>query len=138
MKDPSFTLRKAYKEAIVASGVTWPICDGQTSEASGNYVILSVPDVIFGGTKDTDTPKAKISIDIVTRFQNNRGSSKVSDDIANLILNYCAPSPGVLNVTIENFSISTFDVSTKAVEGQFGSERIIRKIITIDHELYEN
>lgn len=138
MKDPSFVLRKAYKQAIASSGVVLNVFDGQSDSTEGNYIILNVQEVSFQGTKDTDTPKAKVSIDIVTRFQNNRGSSKVSDDIANLILNYCTPSAGVLNVSIDNFNISTFEVSIRTIEGQFGSERIIRKIITIDHELYEN
>lgn len=138
MKDASYALRVGYF-ALLDNVLSVPVYDAKADDAaSGNYVVLSEQTDATDSSKDSFEYQHTITVDVVTRFKGNAATSKTADDIANAISQAVQPTPGTCGVTVTGFNILTTTRSSKDLKAQFGTEYIIRKLLTFSHLLTES
>ena len=133
MKDASYALRVGYF-ALLDSALSVPVYDAKADNlASGNYVIISEQTNSTDSSKDSFQYEHTITIDVVTRFTGNAATSKTADDIANAISQAVQPTPSTCGLTVTGFNILTTNRDSKDLKAQFGTEYIIRKLLTFSH-----
>ena len=137
MKDASYTLRVGYF-TLLDSVLSVPVYDAKADDsASGNYVVISTQSSVSDSSKDSFQYDHSITVDVVTRFQGNTATSKTADDIANAISDAIQPTPSTSGLTVTGFIVLTTNRDVKEIKGQFGTEYIIRKILTFSHLIKE-
>lgn len=137
MKDASYPLRVGYF-TLLDSVLSVPVYDAKADDAaSGNYVIISEQTNSSDSSKDTFQYEHTITVDVVTRFTGNAATSKTADDIANAISQAIQPTPSTCGLTVTGFNILTTNKDSKGIKAQFGTEYIIRKILTFSHLITE-
>lgn len=137
MKDASYALRVGYF-TLLDSVLSVPVYDAKADDsASGNYVVISSQSSVSDSSKDSFQYEHSITVDVVTRFQGNAATSKTADDIANAISDAIQPTPSTSGLTVTGFVVLTTNRDVKEIKGQFGTEYIIRKILTFSHLMKE-
>lgn len=137
MKDASYALRVGYF-TLSDSVLSVPVYDAKADDsASGNYVVISSQSSVSDSSKDSFQYEHSITVDVVTRFQGNAATSKTADDIANAISDAIQPTPSTSGLTVTGFVVLTTNRDVKEIKGQFGTEYIIRKILTFSHLIKE-
>lgn len=137
MKDASYALRVGYF-TLLDSVLSVPVYDAKADDsASGNYVVISSQSSVSDSSKDSFQYEHSITVDVVTRFQGNAATSKTADDIANAISDAIQPTPSTSGLTVTGFVVLTTNRDVKEIKGQFGTEYIIRKILTFSHLIKE-
>lgn len=137
MKDASYALRVGYFTPL-DSVLSVPVYDAKADDsASGNYVVISSQSSVSDSSKDSFQYEHSITVDVVTRFQGNAATSKTADDIANAISDAIQPTPSTSGLTVTGFVVLTTNRDVKEIKGQFGTEYIIRKILTFSHLIKE-
>lgn len=124
---------------LLDSVLSVPVYDGKASDtASGNYVIISEQTNSTDSSKDSFQYEHTITVDVVTRFTGNSATSKTADDIANTISQAIQPTPSTCGLTATGFNILTTNRDSKDLKAQFGTEYIIRKVLTFSHLITES
>lgn len=137
MKDASYALRVGYF-TLLDSVLSVPVYDAKADDsASGNYVVISSQSSVSDSSKDSFQYEHSITVDVVTQFQGNAATSKTADDIANAISDAIQPTPSTSGLTVTGFVVLTTNRDVKEIKGQFGTEYIIRKILTFSHLIKE-
>jgi hypothetical protein len=139
MKDTGLALRTAYYQALEGNveidGITVPVYDGAPSEAEFPYILLSTQDSTSGiSIKDDDcfNTDDTILLDIVTGFRGNTGGKKLSDLIANEVLQIVHPK-----ITIDAKEIRTSFVASTTLEEQTGEKKIFRRLLRFRHNIFQ-
>lgn len=143
MQTASFALSKAY--ALLLADLSY---DGKPvkvydllapSGAVAPYVILGPWQPNSDNTKDSFGETGEINLDIVTRFPVGVGSRKPATDIANQITKLIKPTPDAEVLQVEGFKCwNTVVRGVSDLPSQpSGTDTIIRKIIVVEHDLYE-
>jgi hypothetical protein len=139
MKDTGLAVRTAYYQAlegnVAVNGITVPVYDGAPSDAEFPYILLSTQDANGGlSLKDDEcfNTEETILLDIVTGFPSNTGGKKLSDLIANEILQIVHPK-----ITIDAKEVHTTFVAGTTLEEQDGAKKIFRRLLRFRHNIYQ-
>lgn len=138
MKDPSYTIRNAYYQAL--SGLGIPVYDEHApADAPDTYVILGAQTVFQRGNKVDFISTCSMTLIVVTRFPAaEQGNKKQADDIANQITQIINPDPVTqINLAPEFYCIATNIEGSNSSSSQDQVYKYNEKAVRFSHIVEE-
>lgn len=139
MKDPSYTIRDAYYQALTGQ-LPVPVYDEHApADAPDAYVLLGAQTLYQRGSKTCFISTCSMTLVVVTRFlAAEQGNKKQADDIANQITQIINPDPVIqIDLSPEFYCIATNVEGSNSASSQDQVYKYNEKAVRFSHIVEE-